>query len=66
MLKLKFVKYIKIFYIFILNLEKSIITQQKTLDLFTTLPSRISKAGYEQLQELHNFFEVGAIPNTLF
>jgi hypothetical protein len=36
-------------------------TQQKTLDLYTTLALRISGARYEELQELHEFSEVGAI-----
>jgi hypothetical protein len=39
-------------------------TQQKILDLFTTLAPRISRAGYEQLQELHEFSGVGVMPNT--
>ena len=35
-------------------------TQQKTLDIFTPLAPRISRAGY--VQELHEFSGVG--PNT--
>jgi hypothetical protein len=40
-------------------------TQQKTLNLFITLASRIYGAGYEVLQELHEFSRVGAMPKPL-
>ena len=35
-------------------------TRKKTLDLFATLASSIPEAGYQQLQELHEFSGVGA------
>ena len=40
-------------------------TQQKALDLFTIPAPRISWARYEQFQELHEFYGVEAVPNTL-
>ena len=38
-------------------------TQQKTHDLFTTIAPKFFGAGYEHLQELHDFSRVGAMPN---
>ena len=41
-------------------------TQMETFDLFIALASRIFLTyGYEQLQEIHEFFEVGVMPDRI-
>ena len=41
-------------------------TQKETFDLFIALASRIFLTyGYEQLQEIHEFFEVGVMPDRI-